>query len=132
MPYKTRADQRENQRRYRNRNKEKIREKAREYTEKNRDKIREKNLKKYYEQKKFIYDFYGYICNCCNEDNPRFLTIDHVENDGYKSRNAGSRIYQIIIKDITNNGAHRYQILCYNCNCAKRLNEGVCPHKDIN
>lgn len=132
MPYKDIEKRKEVRRKYKEKNKEAIREKAKEYTLRNRERIREKNLEKYYEQKKFIYDYYGYRCNCCNELNPRFLTIDHVENDGYKHRGVGSRIYQIIIKDMTNNGAHRYQILCYNCNCAKRLNDGVCPHKDIN
>lgn len=132
MPYKDPKKRLEANRAYRKRNLPVVQQKAREYVAKNRDTIREKGVLKYYEQKKRIFDFYGYVCKCCGEDNPRFLTIDHVYNDGYKHRGMGSRIYQVILKDIAENGADRYQIFCYNCNCAKRLNDGVCPHKIIN
>lgn len=23
-----------------------------------------------------------------------------------------------------------YQVLCYNCNCGKSINNGICPHLD--
>lgn len=131
MPYANKTDRLANQRRYRQKNRETIREKTRDYMNRTRDVIKQKNIKRYYELKKWIFDYYGYVCNCCGENNPKFLTIDHVYNDGYVHRTQGSRIYSTIKRDIESGGADRYQIYCYNCNCAKRLNGGICPHMDI-
>ena len=131
MPYKDKLKRLEAQRRYRINNREIMRDKARLYIEKNKTIIKEKNIIKYYELKKWIFDYYGYTCVCCGENNPKFLTIDHVNNDGYKDRNLGSRIYSTIKREIIEGNESRFQIYCYNCNCAKRLNNGVCPHKDI-
>lgn len=79
---------------------------------------------------------YGNVCNCCGEKEPLFLTIDHINNDGYKlrPRNGGKakvlqfsgHYYQSIIragfpKDL--------QLLCWNCNCGRNRNKGICPHK---
>jgi len=78
---------------------------------------------------KFI-AMYGSICICCGESDPRFLTLDHVKDDGNIHRKdfACNQIMAVAIKQ------HRpdlYQILCYNCNCGKSSNGGTCPHKDI-
>lgn len=75
---------------------------------------------------------YGNICNCCKETNTRFLTIDHVNNDGYKHRaelksRSTAHIHRLIKKE--GYPLDKYQILCYNCNMGKALNNGVCPHK---
>lgn len=131
MPYKDHKKRLEAQRKYRENNHELMREKARNYIEKNKETIKNKNILKYYELKRWIFEYYGYECACCGEKNPRFLTIDHVNNDGYKDRNLGSRIYSTIKREIIEGNDNRFQIYCYNCNCAKRLNKGVCPHKDI-
>lgn len=84
--------------------------------------------------KKLVYDFYGAICNCCGEAEQKFLSIDHVDNDGYKDKNVngkkitGMNLYKKIFKE---NFPKKYQILCMNCNHGKRMNHGVCPHKEI-
>lgn len=71
-------------------------------------------------------------CQCCDEKDIDMLTIDHVNNDGVNQRkkyNYGTGI--IFYKWLKNN---RYpddlglKILCYNCNCSKQYNNGVCPH----
>lgn len=79
----------------------------------------------------------GYKCKCCGEIDPLFLTIDHTNGGGEKHR-----------RDITGSqhsggGAHTYKwlknhgfppgydILCFNCNCGKARNHGVCPHKGV-
>lgn len=76
----------------------------------------------------------GYECACCLETNPLFLTIDHVNNDGaehrreiwQKSRNgSGSALYAWLKKQDFPPG---FQVLCFNCNCAKQRNGGICPH----
>ncbi len=73
----------------------------------------------------------GYRCACCGETEPKFLTLDHIFNDGNahrkSMRNRGAGIYKWL-RD------HKYpagfQILCMNCNHGKALNKGVCPHKN--
>lgn len=75
-----------------------------------------------------ILDHYGARCVCCGEDQRVFLTIDHKNDDGGKFRNAQGvslRFYRWIIK---NNFPDDLQILCYNCNCGRARNGGVCPH----
>jgi len=67
-------------------------------------------------------------CNCCGESNYKFLTIDHI--DGRKSHNhdrtmAGVKLLWWIKR---NNFPKGFRILCYNCNCGRAKNEGVCPH----
>jgi hypothetical protein len=73
-------------------------------------------------------------CACCGETELGFLTIDHVNNDGaaHRRRNGGSQhafcgveIYAWLRR---NNYPEGFQVLCYNCNCAKgKL--GECPHE---
>lgn len=78
-----------------------------------------------------VLDHYGRQCACtgCHfHTNPIdcvFLTIDHKNNDGYKSRRAGMGLYYWIIR---NNFPADLQTLCWNCNLGKNRNGGVCPH----
>jgi len=90
--------------------------------------------------KREMVDAYGGKCACCGETQIEFLTIDHVNGNGAEERKAaaagsgtkslrgwaGSPFYDWLRKQgWPQNG---YQILCFNCNCAKRQN-GECPHK---
>lgn len=72
---------------------------------------------------------YGGKCACCGEDDPRFLSLDHVKDDGNEHRKTTTcqQIYRIA----RNEGypRDRYQPLCFNCNMGKSTNGGVCPHK---
>lgn len=79
--------------------------------------------------RKKILDVYGRQCECCGENMERFLTIDHVNNDGKEHRKTYSNLYRWLIK----NGFPRdgFQVLCMNCNWGKQMNGGVCPHKQI-
>lgn len=92
---------------------------------------KERTMTKHYEYKKIVFDYYGNKCNCCGENNPFFLQIDHVDNDGYKEKTktgkriSGATLYCKIIKS---NFPDKYQILCANCNQGKKINDGVCPH----
>lgn len=74
-------------------------------------------------------------CACCGEDQFKFLSIDHIKNDGASHRKTifgnsrvggGIRFYKWIIN---NNFPVFLQILCMNCNYGKRINGGICPHK---
>ena len=75
----------------------------------------------------------GAVCACCGETEPLFLSIDHVNNDGYEHRKqhgwarAGG---EQLMRWIANNGFPKdYQILCMNCNHGKSRNGGICPHE---
>lgn len=74
----------------------------------------------------------GYKCVCCGENNQKFLTIDHIDNNGgfhrKQMRLSGgvSHFYKWLKRNDYPNG---YQVLCMNCNWGKGKNNGVCPHK---
>lgn len=73
---------------------------------------------------------YGNKCQCCNESNPRFLTIDHIFNDGYRDKlsiyKTPGSLHIYLIKN--NFPTDRYRLLCFNCNCGRQWNGGICPH----
>jgi hypothetical protein len=73
-----------------------------------------------------VLKFYGGKCMCCGETEPKFLTLDHVNNDGAKHRKeiGQSSIYRWVE---INGFPKTIQILCFNCNMAKGL-YGKCPH----
>jgi len=75
-------------------------------------------------------DAYGGKCACCGETEPAFLTIDHINNDGYTKRLEGQGVGAMLYKDLERRGwpKDEYQLLCMNCNFAKG-HFGSCPHK---
>lgn len=87
-----------------------------------------KRLTKY---RNIVLEYYGNKCSCCKEENYLFLTIDHINNDGYKDltasgyRYSGMAMYLRLIREKFPKG---YQILCFNCNLGKARNSGICPH----
>ncbi len=93
---------------------------------------REKQNEAYRKIKKIVFDYYGNKCTCCGETNIGFLTIDHVNSDGFMDRQLNGHrkstdtIYRFIIK---NNFPDTFQILCYNCNLGRAKYKGICPHK---
>ena len=74
----------------------------------------------------------GYRCNCCGENEPMFLSIDHVDNNGAQERKSGQysgsgySFYRWLRKTGFPPG---YQVLCMNCQVGKHKNGGVCPHQ---
>lgn len=71
---------------------------------------------------------YGARCSCqgCPEKGLDFLTVDHIYCDGATHRKKyGGNIYIWLRR----NGfpKDRFQLLCFNCNCAKWC-YGACPH----
>lgn len=79
-----------------------------------------------------IFDHYGWVCRCCGETMREFLSLDHINNDGYLDKNpngdkkSGKELYLLVKKE---NFSDRFQTLCMNCNWGKKVNNGVCPHK---
>lgn len=118
---------------YRAKNKARLTENTKRYRNKpgNKEKENIKQIEYRQKIKQMIFDHYGSACACCFEDNIAFLSIDHVNNDGYldksNARRAGGRnLYNKVIKEGYPNN---YQVLCMNCNHAKARNGGICPHK---
>ena len=74
---------------------------------------------------------YGEKCACCGESEPKFLSLDHVFNNGAEHRrqikHKGSGIWKWL-KDHGYPGG--FQTLCMNCNFGRYLNGGTCPHKE--
>ena len=108
------------------------------YREENRkkDKIRRVN------RKEKIIKNYGGKCVCCGEDEPIFLTIDHINEDGARHREeligekivrgkghtaTSTQFYKWLEKN--NFPKDNFQLLCMNCNFGKHRNGGICPHQ---
>lgn len=71
---------------------------------------------------------YGGKCACCGETEMAFLTIDHINNDGASHRRSLGVLainYRWYKKSGYPDG---FQVLCMNCNWAKRGGK-TCPHK---
>jgi len=72
-------------------------------------------------------ELYGGICACCGESRFAFLTIDHIDGGGTKHRQnfTSNQAFYRWLLDERRDG---FQVLCYNCNCAKGA-FGECPHE---
>jgi len=99
--------------------------------EKERQRSRVKSLR----LKREVLTAYGNppVCICCKESNLKFLTIDHVDGGGNQHRKqiqvgGGSHVYLWLKRNKFPQG---FQVLCFNCNCGRAVNDGVCPHKEI-
>lgn len=67
----------------------------------------------------------GGECACCGEVGRMFLTLDHVQGRSPGDRRTGNNAWLAAKREGWPKA--KYQILCYNCNCAKGV-YGVCPH----
>ena len=79
------------------------------------------------ERKELVLRHYGGICVCCEEQELKFLCLDHVDGGGNKHRaevGGGTTFYNWIIRE---NFPAGFQVLCHNCNFAKGA-YGSCPH----
>ncbi len=107
---------------------------SRQYYQRHRKEVLMRQRTTRYKNKIGVLSHYGGTppkCICCGERNDKFLTIDHVNNDGYSERkklkhNPIRKTYKYIIE---NNFPNEFQILCMNCNWGKMMNDGICPHK---
>lgn len=103
---------------------------------KTKKRIREFRVEKRRKIREEVLDAYGGVCACCGEAERVFLTVDHINGDGAahrrevcgtgSGRGGGSTMYEWLKKQ--GFPKDRFQILCYNCNCGRQRNGGVCPH----
>lgn len=83
---------------------------------------------------KAIFDHYGWTCSCphCPESNPKFLTLDHINNDGKRETNSGGDWRRRLYRKAKSTGKwpDDLRTMCYNCNLGRARNGGVCPHEE--
>jgi hypothetical protein len=78
-----------------------------------------------------VLKMYGDSCACCGEDNPKFLTVDHINGWGMSvAQRKAQGLHSTLYRDILREKSDNIQILCWNCNCGRAKNKGICPHKD--
>lgn len=128
------------------------RRKGKEHYQRHIDKIRKRkrdymylNREKYLLAKKIsnrkikleVFIHYGgnpprCACKYCNEDNMIFLTLDHINGSGRKHKtllgSKGGNAFYAKLKKL--GYPEGIQVLCWNCNCGRSKNGGVCPHED--
>ncbi len=98
----------------------------------NRLRMRSYNKNWRHELKSAVLSHYGTTCRCCGEKDIRFLTVDHDEGGGRKHRSelgvgAGAPFYRWLRDNGYPSG---FTTLCFNCNCGRANNGGMCPHLD--
>lgn len=87
--------------------------------------------KRYEDSRVAVFVHYGNQCECCGEDEPLFLTIDHIGDDGhaFRTKPGGSRSHKNIYQWLARNGfPEGFRVLCLNCNQGRYRNGGICPH----
>ena len=102
------------------------------YYAKNRTRYQKVGRKLYLELKKLVMTHYSpnLECACCHENNMCFLTIDHIrprKEMGHSHKMFGNNLLSWIKR---NNFPTGFQVLCYNCNCAKKTYT-TCPHSKL-
>jgi hypothetical protein len=87
---------------------------------------RDKNLR----CKMEVIEAYGGKCACCGEQEPLFLTIDHIHDNGANERRENKRVGDKMHRWLRRQGFPKddFQLLCFNCNFAKHV-LGQCPHQ---
>ena len=72
--------------------------------------------------KKIVIEHYGQSCQMCNENILEFLTIDHIDGGGNLHRKEIGKIGHHFYKWLIKNGfPNEYQVLCFNCNCGRKI-----------
>jgi hypothetical protein len=107
--------------------------KMKEFREKNAERLRKYFREHHFEEKLQAFAAYGGRCACCGEIEPTFLSIDHINGNGRKQRREiGANNSQAFYRWLRqNNYPPEFQCLCFNCNCGRRINGGVCAHVEL-
>ena len=108
-------------------NREQFRAEQRAWREANREHVRAYGRKQQRELRDAVLEAYGGKCECYDERQHQFLTIDHINGGGTRHRKeVGRHVYAQLRREGYPDG---YRVLCWNCNWAYRL-AGSCPHRE--
>lgn len=115
-------------------NKEKVRQQGIRTRIKHKESIKIKQKEHRWKLKLEVLSCYsnGKIeCACCKINQPEFLAIDHINNNGAEAKRNGEPkggigFYTYLKKK---NYPKGFQVLCHNCNMAKAF-YGKCPHNN--
>ena len=99
------------------------------WTPERKKRARERGRKYLVKWRQAVFDHYGWECACCGETEPIFLTIDHMNNDGAEHRRRDVVAISLYRWLVRNGFPEGFQTLCYNCNCGRARNGGICPHQ---
>lgn len=74
-------------------------------------------------------------CVCCGEVRVWALCFDHINGGGsaHRRNNSFNPTVRLVRREYKASGVwprHIYQVLCASCNHGKRVNNGVCPHRE--
>lgn len=108
-------------------NRHKILKRIHLFYEKNKDVLRERSRKESERLRLDTLSKYGSKCVCCGEKEPKFLALDHKDNDGNQHRRLLGRVNMYRWAK-HNNYPDKFQLLCHNCNMAKAFYK-ICPHQ---
>lgn len=101
-------------------------DKSVEYYQKNKKAFKKRTHEWVTSLKEKFFEIYGSKCVCCGDSRKIFLTLDHVQGDGHKDRKRYNSPWNAYQEAIKLHNVKRFQVLCANCNFAKRTN-GLCP-----
>lgn len=105
------------------------REEINEYARKYKAEHREEGIAKRRKLRQEVLEHYGGKCVCCGETTYEFLTFDHISGNGAEHRkNTKAKRLGDWLR--INDYPSGFQVLCYNCNCAKGQG-GTCPHQKV-
>lgn len=105
--------------------------KKKKVTKGNCTECRKKSNDRYKALKAEVYAGYGgFVCKCCQETEPAFLSLDHVANDGAKHRKEVGEGFYMYRWAKANNFPATLQVLCMNCQWGKKT-YGICPHQKV-
>ena len=137
-----RVGEKERNRNWYTRNREKVLEQTKAYAKAHPEAQRARHQKWYANHKELsaervkrnqielrrqVLEHYGGLCQCCGETQYEFLAIDHINGGGRAHRRSipGQSVYRWLRKHDFPPG---FQVLCHNCNMAKAF-YGKCPHQ---
>lgn len=114
-------------RKYYAKNRAKMVRKTQDWRKRNNDKFKSQMERQRAKLRSLVLAAYGNKCSCCGEMTPVFLTLEHINGNGFKHRQV--RGTYGVYRDVIKSGfPGDYTILCMNCNHAQRFNR-ICPHE---
>ena len=104
---------------------------SRAWHKENRERSKAKSKRFNAALKTEVLEHYGNVCVCCGESVSQFLTLDHINNDGAEQRKTTGSGTNFYLWAKRSGYPDDLEVLCFNCNCGRQVNGGVCPHDGV-